>query len=70
MTAEATETASETRIALPSDIAPADLVAYLAAEIPERSGVDYVGYEHAGESALAIGVQTVRRAKEVRGLFP
>ena len=58
MTAEATETASETRIALPSDIAPADLVAYLAAEIPERSGVDYVGYEHAGESALAIGVRT------------
>ncbi len=47
-----------TRIALPADVAPADLIAQLAAELPERSGADYVGYEHSGEWALAIGVRT------------
>lgn len=47
-----------TRIALPADVAPADLIAQLAAELPERSGDDYVGYEHSGEWVLAIGVRT------------
>ena len=47
-----------TRIALPADVAPADLIAQLAAELPERSGADYVGYEHSGEWVLAIGVRT------------
>ena len=57
MTAEAIDAAAETRIALPADVAPADLIAHLAAELPERSGADYVGYEHSGEWALAIGVR-------------
>jgi len=47
-----------TRISLPADVAPADLIAQLAAELPERSGADYVGYEHSGEWVLAIGVRT------------
>ena len=47
-----------TRIALPADVSPADLIAQLAAELPERSGADYVGYEHSGEWVLAIGVRT------------
>ena len=47
-----------TRIALPADVAPADLIAQLAAELPERTGADYVGYEHSGEWVLAIGVRT------------
>jgi salicylate synthetase len=47
-----------TRIALPADVAPVDLIAQLAAELPERSGADYVGYEHSGEWVLAIGVRT------------
>ncbi len=47
-----------TRIALPADVSPADLIAQLAAELPECSGADYVGYEHSGEWALAIGVRT------------
>ncbi|WP_293013636.1 salicylate synthase [Mycolicibacterium sp.] len=58
MTAEAIDAASVTRIALPADVAPADLIAQLAAELPERSGADYVGYEHSGEWVLAIGVRT------------
>ena len=58
MTAEAIDAASVTRIALPADVAPADLIAQLAAELPERSGDDYVGYEHSGEWVLAIGVRT------------
>ncbi|MCX8563766.1 salicylate synthase [Mycolicibacterium mucogenicum] len=52
------DAASVTRIALPADVAPADLIAQLAAELPERSGADYVGYEHSGEWVLAIGVRT------------
>lgn len=47
-----------TRIALPADVVPADLIAQLAAELPERSGADYVGYEYSGEWVLAIGVRT------------
>ncbi|SHW14362.1 Isochorismate synthase/isochorismate-pyruvate lyase mbtI [Mycobacteroides abscessus subsp. abscessus] len=47
-----------TRIALPAGVAPADLIAQLAAELPERTGADYVGYEHSGEWVLAIGVRT------------
>ncbi|BBZ54993.1 salicylate synthase [Mycolicibacterium phocaicum] len=43
---------------MPADVAPADLIAQLAAELPERSGADYVGYEHSGEWVLAIGVRT------------
>ncbi|QPG70961.1 MULTISPECIES: salicylate synthase [Mycobacteriaceae] len=58
MTAEAIDAASVTRIALPADVVPADLIAQLAAELPERSGADYVGYEHSGEWVLAIGVRT------------
>jgi len=58
VTAEAIDAASVTRIALPADVAPADLIAQLAAELPERSGADYVGYEHSGEWVLAIGVRT------------
>ncbi|BBX87090.1 salicylate synthase [Mycolicibacterium aubagnense] len=58
MTAEALDAASVTRIALPADVSPADLIAQLAAELPERSGADYVGYEHSGEWVLAIGVRT------------
>jgi salicylate synthetase len=58
VTADALDAASVTRIALPADVAPADLIAQLAAELPERSGADYVGYEHSGEWVLAIGVRT------------
>ncbi|MUL68431.1 salicylate synthase [Mycobacterium sp. CBMA 234] len=56
VTAEATDPASETRIALPDNVAPADLVAHLAAELPERSGDDYLAYEYSGEWVLAVGV--------------
>ncbi|MDR3659632.1 MAG: salicylate synthase [Mycobacterium sp.] len=49
--------ASETRIALPANVAPADLVSQLAAELPECSGADYLCYEHSGEWILAVGVR-------------
>jgi salicylate synthetase len=46
-----------TRIPLPVNIAPADVVAQLAVELPERSGADYLVYEHSGEWVLASGVR-------------
>jgi salicylate synthetase len=57
VTSEAAGTSSVTRIPLPDNIAPADVVAQLAAELPERSGSDYVVYECLGEWVLASGVR-------------
>lgn len=42
---------------LPANVAPADLVAQLAVELSECSGVDYVVYEHSGEWTLASGAR-------------
>ncbi|MGH3553975.1 MAG: salicylate synthase, partial [Mycobacterium sp.] len=41
---------------LPTDIAPADLAAELAAALPERDGEEYLLYEHDGQWVLAAGV--------------
>jgi salicylate synthetase len=41
---------------LPTEIAPADLVAELAAALPERDGEEYLLYEHDGQWVLALGV--------------
>ena len=41
---------------LPSDIAPADLAAELAAALPERDGEEYLLYEHDDQWVLAAGV--------------
>ena len=41
---------------LPTDIAPADLAAELAAALPERDGEEYLLYEHDGQWVLALGV--------------
>ena len=41
---------------LPTEIAPADLTAELAAALPERDGDEYLLYEHDGEWVLALGV--------------
>jgi salicylate synthetase len=43
-------------ISLPADVAPADLAAELAAELPERAGEEYLLYEHDGQWVLATGV--------------
>jgi salicylate synthetase len=40
---------------LPTDIAPADLAAELAAALPERDGEEYLLYEHDGQWVLAAG---------------
>lgn len=42
---------------MPDGVAPADLVSQLVVELSERSGVDYVVYEHSGEWVLASGVR-------------
>ncbi|MDH6245860.1 salicylate synthetase [Mycobacterium sp. OTB74] len=57
MTAEATDTAFVTRIALSNNVNPADLVAQLAVELPERLGEPYVVYERSSEWVLAVGVR-------------
>ncbi|TDH51126.1 salicylate synthase [Mycobacterium eburneum] len=44
-------------VALPADIAPADVAAELAAALPERDGDEYLLYERDGAWTLAIGVQ-------------
>jgi salicylate synthetase len=41
---------------LPTQIAPADLAAVLAATLPERDGEEYLLYEHDGQWVLALGV--------------
>jgi salicylate synthetase len=41
---------------LPTEIAPADLAAELAAMLPERDGEEYLLYEHEGQWMLAFGV--------------
>jgi salicylate synthetase len=41
---------------LPTEIAPADLAAELAAALPERDGEEYLLYEHDGQWVLALGV--------------
>jgi salicylate synthetase len=41
--------------ALPTEIAPADLAAELAAALPERDGDEYLLYEHDGQWVLAAG---------------
>jgi len=41
---------------LPTEIAPADLAAELAAALPERDGDEYLLYEHDGQWVLALGV--------------
>jgi salicylate synthetase len=41
---------------LPTEIAPADLAAELAAALPERDGKEYLLYEHDGQWVLAAGV--------------
>jgi salicylate synthetase len=43
-------------VALPADIAPAELAAELAAVLPERDGEEYLLYEHDGKWVLALGV--------------
>jgi salicylate synthetase len=40
---------------LPTEIAPADLAAQLAAALPERDGEEYLLYEHDGQWVLAAG---------------
>ncbi|WP_163758033.1 salicylate synthase [Mycobacterium botniense] len=47
--------AASSSIPLPPDLAPADLAAALAAELPERAGEEYLLYEHAGQWVLATG---------------
>jgi salicylate synthetase len=46
-------------IPLPTHIDPADLAAELAAVLPERTGDEYLLYEHAGRWVLASGVQAM-----------
>jgi salicylate synthetase len=41
---------------LPTEIAPADLAAELAAALPERDGEEYLLYEHDSQWVLALGV--------------
>jgi salicylate synthetase len=41
---------------LPTEIAPADLAAELAAALPEHDGEEYLLYEHDGQWVLALGV--------------
>lgn len=41
---------------LPTEIAPAELAAELAAALPERDGEEYLLYEHDGQWVLAAGV--------------
>jgi salicylate synthetase len=41
---------------LPTQIAPSDLAAELAATLPERDGEEYLLYEHDGQWVLALGV--------------
>lgn len=48
--------AASLSIPLSADIAPADLAAGLAAELPERVGEEYLLYEHDGQWVLATGV--------------
>lgn len=51
------EAAATLVLALPAGVAPADLVAELAAALPERDGEEYLVYEHDGEWILACGVR-------------
>jgi len=44
---------------LPAEIAPADLLAELAAALPERDGEEYLLYEHDGEWVLAFGALAI-----------
>ncbi|WP_370462790.1 salicylate synthase [Mycobacterium sp. Marseille-P9652] len=46
-------------IALPGHIDPADLAASLAAALPERSGDEYLLYEHGDQWVLASGVRAM-----------
>ncbi|MEZ0053524.1 salicylate synthetase [Mycobacterium sp. MAA66] len=72
MTAEAAVPSSVTRISLPANVAPADLVAQLAVELPESVGADYVVYERSGEWILASGVRAAVEldSDEVRFVSP
>ena len=47
--------ASSLSFPLPTEIAPADLAAELAAALPERDAEDYLLYEHDGQLVLAVG---------------
>ncbi|AKK25728.1 salicylate synthase [Mycobacterium sp. EPa45] len=46
------------RAAIPDGMTPADVVAQLAAAVPERTGADYLVYERHGSWTLAIGART------------
>jgi salicylate synthetase len=50
------EDAASLSVALPAGLTPADLVAELASALPERTGDEYLVYEHDGEWTLATGV--------------
>jgi salicylate synthetase len=50
------EDAASLSVTLPPGITPADLVAELASALPERTGDEYLVYEHDGEWTLATGV--------------
>jgi salicylate synthetase len=50
------EDAASLSVTLPPGVAPADLVAELASALPERTGDEYLVYEHDGEWTLATGV--------------
>jgi salicylate synthetase len=54
-----TEDAASLSVALPAGNTPADLVAELASALPERTGDEYLVYEHDGEWTLASGVRAV-----------
>jgi salicylate synthetase len=51
------EDAASLSVALPAGVTPADLVAELASALPERTGDEYLVYEHDGEWTLASGVR-------------
>jgi salicylate synthetase len=51
--------ASSLSFPVPTEIAPADLAAELAAALPERDGDEYLLYEHDGQWVLASGVQAM-----------
>ncbi|HET6734954.1 salicylate synthase [Mycobacterium sp.] len=50
------EDAASLSVTLPPGVTPADLVAELASALPERTGDEYLVYEHDGEWTLATGV--------------
>ncbi|CAN5718874.1 mycobactin biosynthesis salicylate synthase MbtI [soil metagenome] len=51
--------AGESLVALPRGVEPAELIAELAAALPERDGEQYLVYEQDGEWTLAFGVQAM-----------